>query len=253
MNHYSIQCLKVGEIALHKSDLTYNVDYDKRLLAPIFVCLIRDMISKELILVDAGFKPRRASRSNDTMAKGGINRLKSALKAASVNPQDITSLILTHLHNDHASFVGLFKNARIYVQAAELSFARNPLPTQKLFFNHRVIEYVERSDTKLLNGDTKIFDGVIATLTPGHTPGSQVITVIIANKRYTICGDMVPMYHNWFPHLKKYGTPTNLPRIPPGIHTDLNAVFSSYKKIGAISDVLIPSHDPKLKDRTIFS
>jgi glyoxylase-like metal-dependent hydrolase (beta-lactamase superfamily II) len=247
-----IECLKVGEIGLTKADLTYNVDFDIQVKAPIFVFLVRDSAGRgNDILVDAGYEPPIA-REPGFWARGGQTRMRAALKRAHVQPEKIKTVVLTHLHLDHASFVDLFKKARFFVQAAELSFAKDPLPTQRTFYVARSIAYLERADLELLDGDMELCDGVNLTCTPGHTPGSQVVSVDIGKKTFTICGDTVPMYHNWFPKDRRKGKPVDWPKIPPGVHTDLDSWFSSCSKIEKISGEIIPSHDPILKDGTRF-
>lgn len=42
-----------------------------------------------------------------------------------VAPENIKTVIMTHLHWDHAGNNGLFQNARFYVQQRELDYARS--------------------------------------------------------------------------------------------------------------------------------
>lgn len=246
-----IECLKVGEIELTKAELTYNVGFTERVKAPIFVFLIWSSANRSNpVLIDAGYNPP-ATKESGFWARGGPSRLRAALIRAHVQPDDIKTLVLTHLHIDHASFVPLFKAARIFLQSRELSFAQDPLPTQKAFYVAKTVRYLEKADIELVRGDKEIIDGLKLTSTPGHTPGSQIVSVDLGETTYTICGDTVPMYHNWYPK-DRWGTSVSLPRIPPGVHTDLGAWFNSVSKIEDISDVVIPSHDPALADGTKF-
>ena len=238
----------MGEINLWKAELTYGVDFDVRVAAPIFVFLIRS--ERELTLVDAGFRPGAARADNS--AKGTIQLLRRALKRTSVEPGDVKNLVLTHLHTDHSSFIGEFKRARVFVQSREVEFARNPLPTQAPFFDAGALDALQKSDVELVEGDKEISGGVRLVHTPGHTPGSQSVAVRLGRSGFVICGDTIPMYHNWHPSDRRFGTPVALPRIPPAIHSDLGDWFRSCRKIESLSGTLIPSHDPLLADGTVF-
>ncbi|MDG6980974.1 MAG: N-acyl homoserine lactonase family protein [Nitrososphaerota archaeon] len=244
-----IRCLKVGEIKLWKAELTYGVDFDVRVTAPIFVYLIRS--GRELTLVDAGFRPNRAARINNS-ARGTLQLLQSALRRLSVEPDDIRNLVLTHLHTDHSAFIGKFKRARLFVQSKEVEFARNPLPTQAPFYDSDILETLEKSDAELIDGDKKLSDGIRLIHTPGHTPGSQSVSVKLDKSEFVICGDTIPMYHNWYPSRRRFGTAVALPRIPPAIHSDLNEWFRSCQKLDDVSGTMIPSHDPLLEDGAAF-
>jgi glyoxylase-like metal-dependent hydrolase (beta-lactamase superfamily II) len=245
-NHqFQVTPLKVAQIKLCKAELTYNVDFSTQLWAPVFVYVLKDSDSKGVVLVDSGFEPDFA----ESNTRGGRTQLKRALRSVNVDPEKVRSLILTHLHNDHSSFLNLFRQARIFLQATELSYAHNPLPTQRLFYNRSMLKHLEKADVELLRGDRRIETGLRVLHTPGHTPGSQTVLVDTRKGVYALCGDTVPMFHNWFPSDARFGTRVGWPRIPPGGHTDLQAWFESARKIEMSGASIIPSHDPRLRDR----
>lgn len=74
----------------------------------------------DVILLDAGL-----GFSN----KGGTLQLVANLRKHNVEPEDVTKILMSHLHKDHAGGIphilgsGLFENAAIYVYAPELEFA----------------------------------------------------------------------------------------------------------------------------------
>ena len=61
-------------------------------------------------------------------AEGGGSHLVKALKEEGLTPDDIDSVICTHLHNDHAGNCGLFPNAPIIFQKDEWQNLLDPLP-----------------------------------------------------------------------------------------------------------------------------
>jgi len=243
---FQITPLRVAQIKLCKAELTYNVDFSTQLWAPVFVYVLKENDSKEVVLVDAGFAPS-LSESN---TRGGYKQLLRGLRSVEAEPEAVSSLILTHLHNDHSSFLKLFRNAKVFLQASELSYAHNPLPTQRLFYSQSILHQLDKADLELLRGDRRIEVGLRVLHTPGHTPGSQTVLIETREGAYAVCGDTVPMFHNWYPSNGRFGTRVvEWPRIPPGGHTDLPAWFDSARKIEASGSRIIPSHDPTLKDR----
>jgi glyoxylase-like metal-dependent hydrolase (beta-lactamase superfamily II) len=77
--------------------------------------------SKDILLFDTGLG----------FEKDGKLQIHRNLADAGVNPSDITKVLLTHLHKDHAGGVSFgtnhvelsFPNALFYLQEKELSFA----------------------------------------------------------------------------------------------------------------------------------
>jgi N-acyl homoserine lactone hydrolase len=247
---FSITPIRVGQIRVFKAGLTFGVDYDVRFWAPVFVFLVKETDSNSRsILVDAGFNPSR--RSVDPV-RGGIRMFKAGLRNARVDIERVSTLVLTHLHNDHSSFVRLFPNAKVFVQDTELAFARNPLPTQAMYYDARVLDCLESANLQKVRGDKRIDDGLRLIQTPGHTPGSQSVLVDTQEGVYAITGDTVPMYHNWFPRDPEYGTPCSMSRIPPGINTSVEDWFESAGKIAKVTNLIVPSHDPLVRNLKVI-
>lgn len=246
----SITPIEVGKIKLCKASLTYNVDYDMQFWAPIFVYVLRKLEgNSKLVLVDAGFNPIRGSTDP---ARGGLGMFKAALRRAKIDAEQVDTLILTHLHNDHASFFELFPNATVFVQAAELSFAASPLPTQAMFYDSKTLRNLENVSLEIVKGDKRLDEDLQLVLVPGHTPGSQAVLVSTRNGIHAIAGDTVPMYHNWFPNNPQYGKPCDLPRIPPGINTSVKDWFESAVALEERTNYVVPSHDPLLRNLKVI-
>ncbi len=105
----------------------------------------------------------------------------NAIKKVGVQPEDITHVILSHLHLDHAGGVGCFPNAQYIVQRDELHFAYVPDPYMKGAYIRK--DFDKDVDWHILEGwDTDGFDlfgdgAITIYFTPGHTPGHQSILV----------------------------------------------------------------------------
>lgn len=132
--------------------------------------LIRDR-KGHVTLVDTGIGPT----STWAPAPG---RLHSELAAAGVAPADVGTVIITHLHSDHAGGTFLdgapvFANARHVVQRAELVGNGFLDPVKELLH--------------VVDGDEEVAPGVVVRLTPGHTPGHQSVEV----GEFTMVGDVL--------------------------------------------------------------
>jgi len=104
--------------------------------------------------------------------------LAVALAAHGVALSDITSIHLSHLHNDHAGGLRLFDSSvPVTVQRRELDYglADHPFPERHGMFR---IDFDDPDiNWRLIDGDAELVTGLRAVLTPGHTPGHQSFVV----------------------------------------------------------------------------
>lgn len=97
--------------------------------------------------------------------------LAQQLHFRGVAAEDVTDVLLTHAHYDHAVNFTLFPNARIWIGAQELSWAAaqpvgfNPLP--ELY----VRELMQSSRVHRIQAGDVFLPGIQAVAAPGHTPG----------------------------------------------------------------------------------
>ena len=128
-------------------------------------------LSDRLCLVDAGDGNRRG----DT-----LGHVQDAIKAAGFDPEDVTDLLMTHLHGDHAAGLvkdgrALFPKADLHVSAEEVRFWNSPAEhddiqaTQTPFALAALEAYRER--VKQLQPGGEVLPGVGVVPLPGHTPG----------------------------------------------------------------------------------
>ncbi len=205
-------------------------------------------IGKRHVLVDTGVQaPEATLAHHHPMTQD--RRPATALARLGVKPEEIDTVINTHLHWDHCSNNDLFPNATIYAQRVELQYAIAPLPLHSWAYD--AIEYENgkpvlppflRARLTLIDGDLEVAPGVTIIFTPGHTPGSQSVVVRGEKKTYVIAGDNVPLYDNLPGRYKPVFTPN-------GIHVDLEAYYRSFRRMAGIGGEIIPSHDERVLDR----
>ncbi|SMF65573.1 Glyoxylase, beta-lactamase superfamily II [Tistlia consotensis] len=162
-----------------------------------FLWLIRH--PQGLILVDTGFGEAAAARRRRTLLRHPVE----ALKAVGVAPEEIGTVVLTHLHYDHAGTLACFPNATFVVQARELTYAAGPAMRhqvcRKAFDVEDVTEVVRTLYAGRLypvEGDRLLAPGVSLHLIGGHTNGLQVVRVETAAGRLVIASDATHFYES---------------------------------------------------------
>src|SRR5690606_10567734 len=111
-----------------KSGLTLRKGLGQRVDAPCLGYLI--LGGARPILVDSGpcASPEWGTNYHNPFSRTPEQDLRSALRAHEVEPTDIRTVILTHLHWDHCYGNKYLPNARFVVQRKELAYAMTPLP-----------------------------------------------------------------------------------------------------------------------------
>jgi len=192
----SLYPFNLGRFTVDRSSVCYLEGFGEsmQLVATAFLVAA----GERRILIDTGY-----NRDDTPQVSGfGIERphgdsqlLKNRLAGIGIKPEEIDTVVNTHLHWDHAGGNRMFPNARFYVQKEELRQAYVP--------DDFMIQYYFRDDFdvgveyRLLNGDANIADGVRCIFTPGHTQGHQSVIVETDGSDVLLCGDACPVYDGW--------------------------------------------------------
>jgi glyoxylase-like metal-dependent hydrolase (beta-lactamase superfamily II) len=146
--------------------------------------------SKDILLLDAGLG----------FDKDGRLQLHHNLINAGINPSEVTKILMSHLHKDHAGGLALqteggghklaFPQATYYVQQAELAFA---FEKKSSSFDTKDLECLIHSDkVQLLNGNG-VIDGYIEyKLSGAHSPHHQVFWIREEGETVFYGGDEAP-------------------------------------------------------------
>ena len=258
MAQYKIHPLQAGEIGASLGVLAMMEDMQTVVVGPVYIFYLEG--GPEKILVDAGMPA-----SGYGGKTGGEKAVSRALEAVGVKPEEIDTLVLTHLHFDHCAAVHLFKNARVIVQEKEWEAATDPIPAMQSVYDPSLIRAVERMNLVLADGDREIAPGVSTLLLPGHTEGLQGLSVDTRAGTYVLAGDLAYGYYNIDPTVSRItdaaGNEIELiprpgwPFIPPGLHTSLEHWFESMRRAlsiaGGDKTRIIPGHDPVLAGKIL--
>ncbi len=252
---YKIIPIKQAEISAPLGVVFMFGNMNELVTAPVYVWYIEGEGRK--ILVDAGIEaPEQGSVHGFPVSGGGEMGVINVLESVGVTPDEIDTLILTHLHFDHVGCASLFRNARIYVQKREWNSAFNPPLHYRITYNPKLFQPLENMNLCLVDGDVEIAKGITLVLLPGHTKGMQGVAVETEKGTYLLAGDHFYSFLNLNPprefleieDLKGNRVnvqPTDLPFAPLGLHVDLTEWYDSCFKALTITDrdKILPGHE----------
>lgn len=127
------------------------------------------------------------------------------LRAAGYATADIDTILLTHLHPDHACGINdggraVFPNAVVYVEKRDADYWLSPKVTAaapddaKAMFRmsqESVAPYAQAGKLRVFNIGDVLFDGMQVVPTPGHTPGHASYLFGSDGSAILIWGDIV--------------------------------------------------------------
>jgi len=154
------------------------------------------------IIIDTGMGDKWDEKLKSIYAVDENFSMQSALAKKKLKAEDITDVILTHLHFDHTggSTVQIndklepaFPNAKFYVQKKNYEWAINPSERDK--GSYRKENFLPLFEVGVLNfiKEGEQFDDEIEFITiNGHTFGQQMVKVSDGNNAFLFCADLIP-------------------------------------------------------------
>ncbi len=126
-----------------------------------------------------------------------------ALAKVGIKPDEITDVILTHLHFDHIGGAVVFENgkpipafpnATYHVQQGQYNWALNPSDRDKAsYFKERYVTLAEEGILKLYNGNFQFDENINLVVVNGHTPAQQLVKVSDSSNTIFYCADLIPL------------------------------------------------------------
>jgi glyoxylase-like metal-dependent hydrolase (beta-lactamase superfamily II) len=214
-----------------RHDAQHDMDY--------FMWLLRR--GDDVILIDTGYDTAEAT------SRGQAVRMEpdEALAPLGVQAHDITQLVVTHLHYDHAGGLHLFPNATLHLQEAEMAYATGPCMChpvlQSPFTADHICEAIRRVYAGRVifhDGDAEIADGVTVHKVGGHSRGMQVVRVRTGAGWMVLASDASHYYENF------------LRRMPFPLVVDVQDMlvgFETLERLASRRELIVPGHDPLVR------
>ena len=179
------------------------VDVDERnTIAQATNCLLIQT-PQTTVLIDTGYGSHLGEKQRQNFAAESGNPLLESLAAAGVEPGDVDTVVLTHLHFDHAggcvlrdssnTLVPAFPNAAYVMQRGEWELATAGVPELRNAYPQDNLLPLERAGClRLIGSQDEILPGIRPILTPGHTEFHQSIRIESDGQVAVYLGDLCP-------------------------------------------------------------
>jgi glyoxylase-like metal-dependent hydrolase (beta-lactamase superfamily II) len=220
------------------SGLIAGADTSRRTDLAMMVWVIKG--GGRTILLDAGF--HRADFINSWHPTGFVPP-SEAIGRLGIKPEDVTDVIISHVHWDHLDGIDLFPRARVWIQREEFDHHLDSAGTVK----NRAID---AGDAKVLagiarDGRVMLVDGDGKEIMPGitvytggkHTYASQFATVATASGTVVLASDNVYLYENLARHVPIAQTLDSASNLRT--QTRMESLASDPR-------LIVPGHDPEV-------
>lgn len=235
-----IHPLLLGEAEVDTSFLIWGMTPGQRTTVPLTAYLV--LGGEKPLLIDAGMSIEggRHEEGFFVFTQTHEQTLSNRLAPFGLEPEDIGTVVFTHLHSDHTGYIEALSAARFVVQRRELQYAAAPYFPVSGFRRKEVGELVglhfDRID--FVEGDMDVAEGVRASWTGGHSPGHQQVEVRLESGVAVACGDNV--------YLLDPGLTEGL---PPGLITSIEEHTRAIARLRTGVDYVLPSHEPSIYER----
>ena len=195
---------------------TNPADESNRITLAMRCLLIEE--GERLLLVDDGLGSKYDDKFSKIYSLDNSKTLESSLKAAGFSPDDVTDVLLTHLHFDHCggstmrgkdgkSFVPYFRKAVYYVQEPHWQWAIKPNAREKasFFLEENLLPLDRSGQLRRISGDGSILENLSLIIVNGHTRGQQLPVIRYKDKTIVYVADLIPTHgHIPVPYIMGY-------------------------------------------------
>lgn len=178
----------------------YPADELNYILMSSRLLLVED--NDRLTLIDTGMGLKRGDKYYKFKFIQEGNNLEKSLNSLGFKPEDITDVILTHLHDDHvggATYLDgeipklFFPNANHWLTKTQWEWAMNPNKREAgTYFKDNFEPILEAGKMKFIDTEGLHIPNIEFRIFNGHTMGNIIPIVHYNKKQITFMGDFIP-------------------------------------------------------------
>lgn len=179
--------------------------------------LIQD--EDRLILIDNGIGEKQDHSFLKHYHLNGDDTLEKSLEKYGFKPEDVTDMILTHLHFDHCggsikmnddntAYELAFPNANYWVSRAQFDWATDPNHRESAsFLKENIYPIMESGKLKLIEEEGEILPNISVRIYNGHTEGQMIPLIKYYGRTIAFMADLLPAAtHIPMPWIMSYDT-----------------------------------------------
>jgi len=171
------------------------------------------------ILIDNGIGNKQDEKWLKHYYLNGDDTLENSLQETNTKPEDITDVIITHMHFDHCGgsvkwnddktgYELAFPNATYWTSRKQYEWATNPNRREKASFLKENINPIEESgQLNLIDKEGEFIPNITFKLFDGHTDGQLIPHINVDGKTVVFMADLLPATaHIPMPWIMAYDT-----------------------------------------------
>ncbi len=159
--------------------------------------------ANRVMIVDCGIGTKHDAKTMQFHGVFGEDTLESSLAKHGLTAEDVTDVLLTHLHFDHCGgatrydengkLVPSFPNAKYWVTPEQWANYLNPnVREADSYFPENMMPIYERGMLHFVTPKTAFFPELSFEVSNGHSIGLLVPVVKYSGKIFAFVGDMIP-------------------------------------------------------------
>ena len=191
-----------GVIPLAAWRRRYPCDEQKRCVLAMRIGLVITE-SGRIVLIDNGIGDKKLKKlKSTTYGFYDLVDVVEALNVRGIQPEQVTDVVLTHLHFDHCGgttcirdnrVVPVFPQATCWVSRSQWESALHPNPLEVDSFFPDNMEAIEKAgNLQLIDSDTNLHEDIQLRIYEGHTAGQIVPYIQTDTDTYVFAGDVIP-------------------------------------------------------------
>ena len=222
------------------SGLINGADKSRKLDLALMVWLLKGPNGRN-ILVDTGFYRLKFTKAE---ALKDMIKVSDAVAKTGLKPEEITDVVISHMHWDHAGSMDQFPKARVWIQKDEFGYYTGAAWQQggksSGIDPEDVMSIVKRNTehlVSLVDGDQEIIPGISVYAGGRHTFASQYASVNTRSGTVVIASDNMYLYENLEKHVpiaQTFDAESNL------------KAQDRMKQIASRPELIVPGHDPQV-------